>query len=89
MAFDTRFTASCADWLEWQPVAGGRLKYEYRVKVFGSDMSFLFYYGYSATSSAIDLPVGNIDVGMINQVEFYILDSVDDRLLVVENVTVS
>jgi len=69
-------------------VPGGTLRYEYRVKVTGSRMAFLFYYGTDSTSMPVNLPLGRTEYHMINIIEFSIIDGINDPVIVERNVTV-
>ena len=90
VATETKFVASCEGWKEWNPlVPGGSLRYEYRVKAYGSESSFLFYYGINSKSMLVDLPLGNSEYEMMNTIEFAIIDGINDPVIIARNVTVS
>ena len=51
--------------------------------------SYLVYYGNQGLSSPSMLPMGNYEIGFLNEMELYIVDSVGDNYLQLQNVTVS
>ena len=87
VADDTLFTLSCAGWLEWN-VTTQNLKYEYRIREFGSSREYLFYYGVSAESTPSVLPTGNVRLDFINEARLLIMDSLGDYYIFSANVTV-
>ena len=65
-AMETLFSISCNDWKEWNAMES-ILHFEYRVRQKESRRSFLLFYGNTAVSDRIELPVGNPDVRRTKQ----------------------
>ena len=78
----------CSGWKEWNPEDEGRLKYEYRIRAFGTSQSYLFYFGYNMESPAVVFPIGNWKYDFVNQAVIYIVDSIGDYCQMEQNVTV-
>ena len=51
--------------------------------------AYLFYYGNSSSSGTSILPLGSLQYDFLNEIEFFIVDSIGDYFIFKKNLTVS
>ena len=75
----TKFIMDCEKWQEFQKtVATSILEYEFRIRLPGSERSFVVFFGNQSKSDERLFPVGDIDQSFTLEVVIHIIDSVGD-----------
>uniref|UniRef100_A0A1I8GUP3 PKD domain-containing protein n=4 Tax=Macrostomum lignano TaxID=282301 RepID=A0A1I8GUP3_9PLAT len=87
IAMDTKFRISCWGWIEFN-VTASSLTYEYRIRPKGSRRTILLFYGPTAVSPEVVLPVGSSTSAYKSDAYINVIDSVGDKIAFIFDVTV-
>ncbi|PAA89032.1 hypothetical protein BOX15_Mlig000329g1 [Macrostomum lignano] len=87
IAMETKFRISCWSWVEFN-VTASSLTYEYRIRPKGNLRTILLFYGPTAVSPEVVLPVGSSTHGYKTDAYINVVDSLGDKIAFIFDVTV-